>query len=431
MRLAGVLASLVHRLVLRGTSNPPPAPPPPPPHDRSPRRHDVATHRWRWCRPRRRRGCLCRGRPPAAVPLTAPCRRAAGAAKSAPRGAAGGAAAAGPAAAAAHLVGGVVSHPPPPTVGGGWQRAVDGQSQGTRGDAPPPPRPAPTPQGAAAPGAYGSPLPSPGGGEPSRGTPPPGEPQRPPDYYANVGKVIETLRADYPALPRRSPDLSIYAPSVAFSAKHRPGGVTLLPSLHGLDAYAALVWATRAHVRVLLVSPTVRVLSLYHDVPGGRLYLRWRLAGTPRHVAVVARRGGGGGGRGGGHEATGPAWMFDGMSVYHLGNDGWVAAHELDPNVWNKRKLKTVQAALAGGLGRQQLARARGRGVAAGVAGYPQLWWEEDEDGRCEAATTPAATAAADAAADAHDNGVTGADVAAPSLLVPPGGVDLGGGAAL
>lgn len=257
------------------------------------------------------------------------------------------------------------------------------------------------------------------------------EPQRPPDYYANVGKVIETLRADYPALPRRSPDLSIYAPSVAFSAKHRPGGVTLLPSLHGLDAYAALVWATRAHVRVLLVSPTVRVLSLYHDVPGGRLYLRWRLAGTPRHVAVVARRGGGGGGRGGGHEATGPAWMFDGMSVYHLGKDGWVAAHELDPNVWNKRKLKTVQAALAGGLGRQQLARARGRGVAAGVAGYPQLWWEEDEDGRCEAATTPAATAAADAAADAHDKGVTGADVAAPSLLVPPGGVDLGGGAAL
>ncbi|GAB0494856.1 hypothetical protein MMPV_006152 [Pyropia vietnamensis] len=289
------------------------------------------------------------------------------------------------------------------------------------------PPPAPTPQSTAAPGPYGGSLPSPGGEPSSSPSPGPGgqPPQRPPDYYANVGKVIETLRADYPALPRRSPCLSIYSPSVTFSAKHLPGGVRM-PALHGLDAYGALLWATRAHVRVLLVAPSVRVLSLYHDVPGGRLYLRWRLAGTPRYVAVVAR-GSGGGGRSGRESGGGPAWMFDGMSVYHLGNDGWVAAHELDPNVWNKRKLQSVQAALAGGLGRQQLARARGRGIAAGVAGYPQLWWEGEEDGGCEASTSAAPVAAA----DARSSGVAGADAAASTVLVPPGGADLGGGAAL
>lgn len=316
-------------------------------------------------------------------------------------------------------------HPPAATAAGSVPST--GKTKGVGAAAPPSADthpPAPTPQGAAAPGAYGGSLPSPGG-EPSPSPPPSGQPpQRPPDYYVNVGKVIETLRADYPALPRRSPNLSIYSPGVTFSAKHPPGGVRM-PVLHGIDAYGALLWATRAHVRVLLVSPSVRVLSLYHDVPGGRLYLRWRLAGTPRHVAVVAR-GGGGNGRGG-REGGGPAWMFDGMSVYHLGNDGWVAAHELDPNVWNKRKLKSVQAALAGGLGRQQLARARGRGVAAGVAGYPQLWWEGEEDGLCEATTTPVPAAAV----DAHDGGAMGADAAAPSLLVPPGGADLGGGVAL
>jgi len=317
-----------------------------------------------------------------------------------------------PAAAAGHrrlLASAAPSPPPPPPAqpvsATGSTTAGKGKGVGAHA-----PAPAPTPEGASAPGVYGGgQVPTTEGGPP----PSPDPDQRPPEYYANVGKVVETLRADYPALPHRTPDLSIYSPRVAFHAKHPPGGVRM-PALRGLDAYGALLWATRAHIRVLLVSPSLRVLSLYHDAGAGRLYLRWRLAGTPRYVAVA---------RPGGEVATsGPAWMYDGMSVYQLGKDGWVVAHELDPNVWNKRKLRSVQSALAV-VGGRPLARARRRGIAAGVAGYPQLWFEElglsggeedeDDDGGEEAA----------------EEVVVAADDA--DRLVPPRGADLSGGAAV
>lgn len=178
-------------------------------------------------------------------------------------------------------------------------------------------------------------------------------------YTANLGTVIETLRADYPHLLTRPPVGTIYTPDVAF--------VSAGLNTAGVGAYGALWWAVRSAARLVLVGGEVAITSLYADAAAGRVYVRWRLTGVLRggggggstpDVAGFASRAGGthaapsgqggscaaaggtgssGGGssdpvRGappGGGGGGGRLLIRDGMSVYTVGPAGLVVKHEL------------------------------------------------------------------------------------------------------
>ena len=128
--------------------------------------------------------------------------------------------------------------------------------------------------------------------------------RRPPsEYELNVGRVVDTLRSDYPELLSREPDFSIYTEDVTLAD---PSGLRL----RGKDKYRRVFEGLRflrttvmrdAEItyRIVLVDATVRVRW------NAKLWVR-DMIGHPNLVHV------------------------DGVSVYELDEGGKVAAHRVE-----------------------------------------------------------------------------------------------------
>eukprot|EP00181_Compsopogon_caeruleus_P001411 CAMPEP_0184682418 /NCGR_PEP_ID=MMETSP0312-20130426/7226_1 /TAXON_ID=31354 /ORGANISM="Compsopogon coeruleus, Strain SAG 36.94" /LENGTH=357 /DNA_ID=CAMNT_0027134069 /DNA_START=74 /DNA_END=1147 /DNA_ORIENTATION=+ len=158
---------------------------------------------------------------------------------------------------------------------------------------------------------------------------------RKPDYHANVGKVIETLRADYPEILTRDPDFSIYTDNILFRDR-------VAYDIQGKDAYASFFWALRLHCRIFFSATSVEITSLFHDDREGIIHLRWRMWGLPR---LLFRGGRSSASSRGGCPREDRSWIFDGMSIYRINNDGFVYEHDWDNNVYRRtpsRALKPV-----------------------------------------------------------------------------------------
>lgn len=232
-------------------------------------------------------------------------------------------------------------------------------------------------------------------------------------YTANLGTVIETLRADYPHLLTRPPVGSIYTPDVAF--------VSAGLATAGAGAYGALWWAVRSVARLLLVGGEVAITSLYADASAGRVYVRWRLTGILRGVGGGADGGDGGGGgwaaaaadaaaashggapgvsggwgaRPGGAGASpssgaaasggGHRLVRDGMSVYTVGPTGLVSKHELVGTSPTRSRLSSTARGgvvdlwggvlAGGGVGGGRLA---GAGSGGGGGGGGGRGWRQE-----------------------------------------------------
>lgn len=225
----------------------------------------------------------------------------------------------------------------------------------------------PAPRAAAA-----APPPSPGGpsgpsARPRHGRAP--RAPRSPDYYVNVGAAIDALRADYPCVLSRTPDLSKYADNVVF--RDRSTGY----KLEGKSSYSRLFWALRMQAALCFSSSNVVIHSLFHDDDKGVLYLRWRLQGSPRVWGLI-------------HPP--PVIVVDAMSVYSLNVHGFLCEHVLDnsaPARPRKEKLRPfLEDVLA--LGGKRVATPE----PAGGKVWPHSPWPnvrhqnaDQDDGRHEA----------------------------------------------
>ena len=127
-------------------------------------------------------------------------------------------------------------------------------------------------------------------------------PQRPPDYHANVGKVIDVLRNDIPLIMHTPMDMSIYHPQILFTDSNGA-------SIQGMDAYRSLLWLLRTQAKIFFSTTRVEIQSVFHDDYEARVYIRWRLRGELR---------------------VGGRLIVDGLSVYRLGADGRVVEHILE-----------------------------------------------------------------------------------------------------
>jgi hypothetical protein len=185
--------------------------------------------------------------------------------------------------------------------------------------------------------------------------------RRSPDYWANAGTVIETLRADYPHLFERDPDFEIYVPTIVL-VDRTSGNV-----LHGLAAYRAVFWVLRLHGKLLFSERSVEITSLFHDEREGVVYVRWMMRGRLRHwvplLGLGAIRPGSKQSPSGWNEST--SWedetrirQLEGYSMYHLNMDGWVEQHALDNIQHTRLRLRPLVESILG-LGTLQPLRGR------------------------------------------------------------------------
>lgn len=138
------------------------------------------------------------------------------------------------------------------------------------------------------------------------------------EYIANVGSVIDSLRSDYPMLPHDEPSLALYCDYVTLRS---PAGFIC----QGKSAYRAILWLMRTQLRMFFQNRRLVVLGLYHDREADEVYVRWRFSGFSR-VAPAGT----------------PAFVYDGLSIYSLNEQGHISDHTLDNIMRVRRSIRPL-----------------------------------------------------------------------------------------
>lgn len=123
-----------------------------------------------------------------------------------------------------------------------------------------------------------------------------------PDYYANVGDAIRTLREDIPRLFQRDLDYHIYDDDIVFMDKRN--------RFQGMKNYKLVFWSLRFHGRIFFHTLFVEVIRIWQPCDDV-IMMRWRVHGWPRVP----------------WEAEG---IFDGTSEYRLNRGGKIYSHKVD-----------------------------------------------------------------------------------------------------
>ena len=134
----------------------------------------------------------------------------------------------------------------------------------------------------------------------TRTTRPGGGPE--PDYYANVGDAIRTLRQDIPLLFQKDLDYHIYDENIVFMDKRN--------RFQGMKNYKLVFWSLRFHGRIFFHTLYVEVMRTWQPCEDV-IMMRWRVHGWPRVP----------------WETEG---IFDGTSEYRLNRSGKIYSHKVD-----------------------------------------------------------------------------------------------------
>ncbi|KAJ1636251.1 hypothetical protein T492DRAFT_960672 [Pavlovales sp. CCMP2436] len=144
--------------------------------------------------------------------------------------------------------------------------------------------------------------------------PPEDEKRRQRDFRLNVGKVIDTLQADYPVLFEEAPDFSIFEPGIELTD---PSGV----SIRGINMYRPCFSLLRL-ARYAMASVEMKSKVCY--AAGWDPYkvrVRWNLSFSTML-------------------SPGRTYFVDGVSAYTLSDSGLVKLHELQNVIINGREVE-------------------------------------------------------------------------------------------
>lgn len=144
--------------------------------------------------------------------------------------------------------------------------------------------------------------------------------ERSPDYFANVGDAIRTLREDIPELFQRELNYSIYRDDIHFKDPRF--------QFEGIKNYKLIFWSLRFHGRIFFSNLYVEIKRIWQpsdDV----IKMRWTVHGIPRVP----------------WEAEG---IFDGISTYKLDNNGRIYEHIVDNILLRDPPFMTNPPLLAG-----------------------------------------------------------------------------------
>jgi len=192
---------------------------------------------------------------------------------------------------------------------------------------------------------------------------------REPDFYANLGTVIETLRSDYAHILEKEIDLSVYDDNLIL--RDRMHG----QYLQGKEAYKTILWLLRVHTHIAFRQAFTDVKSMYYDDESAIIYLRWGVRAVPRLLPWDVHR----------------QRYIDGISIYRLNGKGWVQEHIVDNVLQTPIKLPSLVENLLS-LGTIRMRSPAGVGVQGGssqcgsqynnfLAAVLKLFHSEDDNG--------------------------------------------------
>eukprot|EP00879_Flechtneria_rotunda_P000506 GHRR01000610.1.p1 GENE.GHRR01000610.1~~GHRR01000610.1.p1 ORF type:complete len:344 (+),score=81.40 GHRR01000610.1:198-1229(+) len=141
-----------------------------------------------------------------------------------------------------------------------------------------------------------------------------------PDYYANVGDAIRTLREDIPQLFERELNYDIYREDITFKDPRN--------TFAGMKNYKLIFWSLRFHGRIFFKKLYVEVRRIWQP-QDGLICMRWTVHGIPRVP----------------WEAEG---TFDGISQYKLDSEGKIYEHAVDNVILRDPPMQGVGPLLAG-----------------------------------------------------------------------------------
>jgi hypothetical protein len=189
------------------------------------------------------------------------------------------------------------------------------------------------------------------------------EQRRKNEFRLNTGKVIDTLRADYPRFFDAVPDWSIYESSIEL---HDPSGI----SLRGIATYKSCFSAMRMLRRYATTS--VELSSKVCYAAGWDPYkvkVRW-------HVAFSTLLN------------PNDTYYIDGVSVYTLSERGLVKRHDLDNVIVNGREAQQPYLQLLNPLQNPTMAGLLSV-PGAGAVALPTLFSAEDKAPRAKEKKPP------------------------------------------
>eukprot|EP00877_Chromochloris_zofingiensis_P015223 jgi/Chrzof1/9955/Cz04g21290.t1 len=141
-----------------------------------------------------------------------------------------------------------------------------------------------------------------------------------PDYYANVGDAIRTLRDDIPHLFDEELNFSIYRDDITFRDPRN--------CFCGIKNYKLIFWSLRFHGRIFFKRLYVDVKRIWQP-EDGIIKMRWTVHGIPRVP----------------WEAEG---TFDGISQYKLDGEGKIYEHAVDNIILRDPPMQGLPPLLAG-----------------------------------------------------------------------------------
>jgi hypothetical protein len=172
-----------------------------------------------------------------------------------------------------------------------------------------------------------------------------GSQEKCPDYYANVGDAIRTLRDDIPHLFERELNYDIYRDDITFRDPRN--------TFAGMKNYKLIFWSLRFHGRIFFKKLYVEVRRIWQP-QDGLICMRWTVHGIPRVP----------------WEAEG---TFDGISQYKLDSEGKIYEHAVDNVILRDPPMQGIGPLLAGlnlvpGQPQQPVPGAWFKGLEAGAA---------------------------------------------------------------
>lgn len=144
--------------------------------------------------------------------------------------------------------------------------------------------------------------------------------EKSPDYYANVGDAIRTLREDIPKLFEDDLNYEIYREDITFRDPRN--------TFEGMKNYKTIFWSLRFHGRLFFKKLYVEVKRIWQPEDGS-IRMRWTVHGIPRVP----------------WEAEG---IFDGISQYKLDSEGKIYEHAVDNVILRDPPMQGVGPLLAG-----------------------------------------------------------------------------------
>eukprot|EP00871_Galdieria_phlegrea_P005034 jgi/Galph1/5531/GphlegSOOS_G4107.1 len=166
---------------------------------------------------------------------------------------------------------------------------------------------------------------------------------RGPDFYVNLGTVIETLRNDYLSMLETEIDYSVYDDDIIL--RDRVHG----HFLQGKEAYRTVLWLLRVHTHIVFRQAFMDVKSMYYEDDTATIYLRWGIRAVPRLLPWDVNR----------------QRYIDGLSIYRLNNNGWIQEHIVDNVLQTPIKLQSLVENILN-LGTVRLRSPAGIGVQGG-----------------------------------------------------------------